>query len=527
MLHRTTTSDQPQISTRFATLFAGREDAHGTHREPTLDDNGVKWNIKSTADTLRKRVTVALWKKHLAGEYPLGIIPICEGDICHFGSIDIDDYEVDTLAVVAKIEGASLPLVPCRSKSGGMHLFLFADGVPAGEMQTVLKFMATALGFGKSEIFPKQSKYPEKEFGSWMIMPYFGGTFDGKLRLQHGIKKTGGEMTVSEFLGVAEKARLTKEAFAKLATKKAKAAAPDAAFGDGPPCLQQLIPVKEHRNNALFQMAVYYRKKYPDGDKWKSHLIAANQLYISPPLPDIEVDSMTQSSDKKEDGYQYKCKDEPMCGACNKTLCLTRSFGVGGGRRIPEITSMKKVVSDETEWHLTLADGNVKIEGTKNLNHYPTFNTQCIEQINVSYHILKADEWSNILNAALTAMQPVIEIPIRFRKEGTFRDLLEVLLTDRNSGNTREVVLSDRVFDNDEENRYEFQLKDLVKHLKREGMNDVTPVQCRKWLENIGAKEWSTTIKKKPVRLWLVERDAFEKMPVLSTPEDDPKGKEI
>ena len=70
-------------------------------------------------------VTLDLWQDHVEGKRPLGIIPIREDSTCSWGSIDIDEYDVDALAVVKKIEQMKLPLVPCRSKSGGLHLFLF------------------------------------------------------------------------------------------------------------------------------------------------------------------------------------------------------------------------------------------------------------------------------------------------------------------------------------------------------------------------------------------------------------------
>lgn len=52
-----------------------------------------------------------------------------------------------------------LPLVVCRSKSGGAHCFLFAkEWVEAKDMQMALRHLSSALGYGESEIFPKQIK---------------------------------------------------------------------------------------------------------------------------------------------------------------------------------------------------------------------------------------------------------------------------------------------------------------------------------------------------------------------------------
>jgi hypothetical protein len=126
-------------------LFSGHEDAHGTHGEP--EQKGLKWEIKSTAKTLREPVTTELWRKHLAGERPLGVIPIRWDSTCSWGSIDVDDYTNDLLGLISRVAQEKLPLVPCRSKSRGLHLFLFTTApVAADVMQSALRNMAASLG---------------------------------------------------------------------------------------------------------------------------------------------------------------------------------------------------------------------------------------------------------------------------------------------------------------------------------------------------------------------------------------------
>ena len=138
-------------------LFAGNEHAHGTHGEPVQD--GLKWAIKTTARTVREPGTLALWEAHLRGERPLGVIPICEDSNCSWGSIDIDTYDKDVTGIVAEVEATKLPLVACRSKSGGLHLFLFLkQPMPADAVQAALKAMAARLDCADAEIFPKQTR---------------------------------------------------------------------------------------------------------------------------------------------------------------------------------------------------------------------------------------------------------------------------------------------------------------------------------------------------------------------------------
>jgi hypothetical protein len=60
--------------------------------------------------------------------------------MCRWGSIDYDVYDADLMKLIKKVHDLKLPLVPCRSKSGGLHLFCFTkDFVPAATMQNVLR----------------------------------------------------------------------------------------------------------------------------------------------------------------------------------------------------------------------------------------------------------------------------------------------------------------------------------------------------------------------------------------------------
>ena len=65
----------------------------------------------------------------------------------------------------------------------------------------------------------------------------------------------------------------------------------------------------------------------------KNKLILFNQNYMIPPLDDASVERIKLQHEKKEWGY--KCKDEPMCSYCDKFLCKTRPFGIGGEVTFP------------------------------------------------------------------------------------------------------------------------------------------------------------------------------------------------
>ena len=140
----------------FEKIFKGLERAHGCTKVSTPAENGVK--LKGQSFVVRQPVTTELWTMHLNGTQSLGIIPINEDNQCVWGCVDIDSYAgFDHKKLIDKIKQFKLPLAVCRSKSGGAHVFLFSEQPVAAErMRDKLTEIKTLLGYGGSEVFPKQ-----------------------------------------------------------------------------------------------------------------------------------------------------------------------------------------------------------------------------------------------------------------------------------------------------------------------------------------------------------------------------------
>lgn len=514
-------------------LFAGYEGQHGTHGVPDLDPNGLKWGIKRTARTLKQAVTTEMWQAHLDGRRPLGIPPIRVDSTCLWGSIDIDQYDVDLIEIVKRVEDAKLPLVPCRSKSGGLHLFIFfAQPVDAAAAQELLRGLAASLGFAGSEIFPKQTRvYEERgDKPNWIVMPYFGSDYDGKLKMQHGLKRTGAEMTVGEFLSLAEKRRVTPEKMAELA-QPAKAAiaatgdgkkkggngkGPRSPFGDGPPCLQHLAQSgfpDGGRNNALFHIGVYLKKAHPAD--WEKHIEHDNQAYMKPPLPAEEVDSVIKSLRRKD--YEYKCKDQPMVSHCNSTVCRGRKYGVGVGGSYPEILGLSKLESDPPVWFVDIPGHRIPMT-TEDLQNYRRFHRMCMSTANVCYKMIPEPVWFSIVGDAMQKVDP-IEAPEDISLAGIFKELLETFLTNRMRGKQKEDLLRGAPWEDEEAGRHYFQLAPLEKFLQREGVRDVNRTTLKYRIEALGGSHRQMNIKGRNRYVWWVPSDAIGTAPELDAPE--------
>ena len=130
---------------RFLDLFTGSKGAHGQTDVINRQRNGKQ---QAKYEIVRAPLTVGLVQEHLDGKLGVGSIPIDETNKCLFGALDIDDYNLDLPVLFAKVKRFKLPLVLCRSKSGGAHLYLFlSEKVAASEVRDRLAEFASILGW--------------------------------------------------------------------------------------------------------------------------------------------------------------------------------------------------------------------------------------------------------------------------------------------------------------------------------------------------------------------------------------------
>ena len=275
---------------KFAAIFDGLQLAYGTFK---IDKKQLNGKSTGRAAIVREPRSTELWEGHISGKgRGIGIIPINEENKCVWGCIDVDQYPLDHKKLIEQIRKLKLPLVICRSKSGGAHCFLFStEWIEAKDMQATLQQMSAALGYGVSEIFPKQFKLhlDRDDVGNFLNLPYF----NAEEGLRYAIKDDGTSATLDEFLELYEQYKQTPEQIASLQLGDAKKEEP---MMDGPPCLQILASKKISeggRSNGLFNLGVYLRKAYPDS--WETEILTYNMQYLDPPLPLSEVNIVANS----------------------------------------------------------------------------------------------------------------------------------------------------------------------------------------------------------------------------------------
>jgi hypothetical protein len=498
------------IAERFHELFRGFEGAHGTHGDPPVREPSGKWPIKPVARTVKEPVTVELVERHLSGDYPLGIVPVRSDGSASWGSIDIDEYGPDVFQVVAAVEAARLPLIPVRSKSGGVHLFSFlAEPRPAAELRPWLERVAEAIGHKGAEVFPKQDT--PRDAGSWILLPYFGSTYGGKLQTQVGLKKGGGSMSLTEFLMKAEKARVPPGALPRVQLRARPVPGSGGAI-EMMPCLAAVVRdgwSEGERNDILMQFGIFAKRAYPA--EWTERLEAFNRER-SPPLPAEEVVSTITSLKKSQ--YEYFCQHPALKLRCQKTACLRLPFGVGGGAGAAiDIEAIVEVPSDPKRWRLTIG-GKVVEVGARELNNFPRFNEAAITQLRRSFPPLRASVWSEIVDGAL--LDPdrfsVGELPVDLTSGAAFCELLTDFLHSMSKGRRRDDIVLGRPWEatagddgvpDEIAGLHWFRLGDLMRFLDRE-RSKLSRYEAAAELRKIGGRDRVLKIRGKATACWAV-----------------------
>lgn len=494
------------IAERMHTLFMGCELGHGTYGSEERKPGRLKTEIKATAKTLRGEATVDLWIEHLDGRRPLGVIPIRRDGTCYWGVIDVDIYQLSHRDIVAKLDKFGLPMHLCRSKSGGAHIFLFlSEPVPAESMQIKLREIAAILGYGESEIFPKQTEllYDRGDLGNWLNMPYFNVDHDSR----YSIDKDGRGLSVEKFLAVAEKTRLTAEQFGDLRPKVPKTVDDDLA--EGPPCLQTMaaIGVQEGgRNNALFAYGVLAKKKFHDN--WETKLEEWNNKFFSPPLASQEVGVVKNSLKKKD--YNYKCKDQPLCNHCDAILCRGRRFGVGEAAAPPLVSIRAMAIPDEPRFFVSTLDDVVIECDMDSVMNAKLFQKAYMAKTLQMFGTYTQVAWESKVRALLKDAV-VVEVPHDAGSVGAFMEILTDWLTDRGVAQSREEIIMERPWFEEEKQLYHFSIHHLMKHLDNLKFKDFSRSKVIARLHEMGATSGQLMMEKgKNLRVWSLPASKIE-----------------
>ena len=466
-------------------IFKGNEEAYGTYIGSGEKDHRGK--VKGSCRTLALKEgeqlssNETLWNNHLSGVQSIGVIPINKQHECYWGCIDIDSYEgFDHKHLLSSIEKAKLPFIVIRSKSGGAHVYVFfKTPVKAKLLRKKLEEASSLLGFKGSEVFPKQNELPQGFFGNYVNTPYFNSDKTDRYAMVIENKEVK-NLSLAEFYEYYENTVI--ESLDKLEVKT------DVVFPDGPPC-NNCIALRGcdegGRNNYLFNIAVMYRKMHEEsGEDWFELLRQANKKYIKNPLNMQEV-SRTYASvmshseadtnvvtepgehldEESNTGYHYLCKQEPLKSYCNRSVCVTRKFGVtrtgDHDNSAFEIQSIHKVLDDPIIYYITFESGYVMRADIKQISDQKLWRDLVCEHLDFKPPRMANEDFDNILNGHLRERLEYVQLPEGITRNDRTRAGIVDWLLGTGHGDDKESILTGNSFHDTKKNKIYFKYDNL------------------------------------------------------------------
>ena len=396
-------------SQRFALLFKGKTNTYVRNELPKEKPEAgqkIKTKITNNEGTVDKDLLL----HHLNGDFGVGICPVNAEGKCFFGVLDIDYYKGKIKRVLQFIKDYQLPLLPFRSKSGGLHVYLMlAKPVSAKSMREVLNqiiyYFSLDMLYGKAkvEVFPKQEK--AEGFGSSVTLPYFNADNPYTYLLD----LDGNPVSFREAMDYIQH-HLT-------SLEEVKKAIENLPYNDAPPCIQRILISEEvggedtGRNNFIFSFAVYAKKKWGNG--FEDYVKEVNE-HFEVPLEDAVVEQTCTSV--REHEYIYKCKDIPCNSYCDKPACRKREFGLGKDKG--HFTGIDygqlyryKTAEPYYVWKLRLLGQEVWVDVVFKDEGYlldqKNFAKMCVRYLNQAPMQVSNNDWYAVLNSILPNIEDV------------------------------------------------------------------------------------------------------------------------
>lgn len=470
-----------QTVSEFSKVFSGHTEYYG-NSIPTGKTKDGKLEMNSYTKTVSKgdkSLSVEMYRDHLEGKTGLGIAPIKLDNSCSFGVIDIDDYSMDLKQFVSTTRDYNLPFHLFRSKSGGLHVYVFfSDEVNAKKLRDIMKRFLIIFGLpAKTEIFPKQDKLIGSAAPNWINLPYFGGTdsymYDDTLEPR----------SLEQALFRIKQYRISWEAFQETYD--------GLPLSDGPMCLQSLyvrsadMTDGDGRNEYLFNMGIYY--KLADPSNFQEAVLAANEKMAEPKLELDIINQIINPIEKKT--YSYKCGEHPLCDNCYKDLCKIRKFGKEGD----EVSSLsfeglKQVLTDPPYYVWTVNGINMEFYKESDLRDQRSFGDQCMRHLHLVPNIIKAQRWTEILNKAFSEITTEeVDEESDISPGATLISLFKEYVRTKPRSTSNSQVLSGFIIESD--NHYWFKSSKMLEYLRIEkGFKHFADTEIRKRLKTFGVE---------------------------------------
>lgn len=469
---KTSVNKNKEAETLF-NIFKGLEDAYGCYE---IVDQGRSTVKKSgNAMTVSKPLTIMQWQDHVNGKMGLGVIPITRKNTCWWACMDIDSYDgFDHRALLESIFELNLPILVCKSKSGGAHCFVFfKEDVPCVDVRQFLTKVSIMIGHAGCEVFPKQDKLlSNMDKGNWLNMPYYLG----KERLCTIIdgEKTK-DLNLAEFAKMVEAESLTSDDFYDIFDSfnpdNAKNTSDDDMLDNAPPCMVLMVKNQSigsgNRNDLMTHFGTYAAKRWGK-DKVEDYLPYFNEAACQQPLDGKELNGIIRSM-KRDKDYRYKCS-HPLCKAnCNPSVCASRKFGIDARDATPTLRNLMKVEAEKPLYFVDTDFGRLQLTAEE-LNNPKLFQKAHLEQLNHRTAIVKDFVWTEIIN---DLMKTLIKItpPEDTSCVNDIMNYIKGFVRDNRNSNRNVLKEGGGVYEHSDGFCY-FKLNDMFRLLNKQGIID-------------------------------------------------------
>jgi len=314
------------------------------------------------------------------------------------------------------------------------------------------------------------------------------------------LNDNGSASTLEEFYKLYDLLACGRQEVEKIKIEEKKI---EEAFSQGPPCLNQLAKEgfgEGARNNALFNIAVYYKQAHPDS--WEDELVKANQTHMTPPLSNSEVQQLIKSVSRK--GYdKYRCKDAPINAVCQSRLCRTKRFGVGyDEEQMPMLGNLTKYTSSPPQWFLDVGESRIELK-TEQLYSSPLFALACLDQANLVIPVPKPKDWKELFLKPLMQNLQEIEPLESLDPINELTSLLQDWTTNRQNARTLDDIFNKLPYTDDKREFTYFRMEDFYNFCKRNHweIDKVKTGNLLKRLKDIFVEEERIRVKNQQPRL--------------------------
>lgn len=565
---------------RFERLFDGYRKRFG--RYDLAGRKSEKGKEEGKARTVDEPLTSDLYQKHIEGKVGIGVIPLRDDDTVRFAAIDIDVYDENDRAKrklthedIANAV-ADTPLIVTRSKSNGIHVWLFmATPVPAQIAIEYLQGIASKIGVAGTEVFPKQSaRANEGDVGNWINLPYFGGNRVSVIPETKDGVTSFIEPDLEQFLNIAETAAAdaTEEYLvAHTEAKRAHDQDDDEVdfFLDGPPCLQTLLvgwpsrlpAIKRSFREGKISEEQYKRQvaftnpQLVEGSRDHTFLNVGHYLRRRLMKFNVEADMSTKEKEEllenmrtvheewvrktgnagigrdlprlatqaSKGKWGYACTKEPLKGFCNRRLCVKRKFGVGTSTAdMPELSEFTIIESEDRQYYVTCHDAfgrpvRVYIPDVQTLYSQTLFSHCITNQTNIVWRTMPAPKFQELLE---TLMKDAIENnrlvppPADSDRRQILISSLEEFVENKKmpSGKNDSAIQSGRVIMSADETEAYFKLAHFINFLRAKGIGWTQPIVAKMLTEDLNLNYSIKQFANRRVRVYIVDMSKLDEL---------------